>query len=62
MIITNPKSVAHFLGPRIKDFMPITGRVIDIQNEHHDGIHRRPYLVRFDDGRESWWAPGELKK
>jgi len=63
--LTLPVSVAFFSGPRVSDAMPLTGEIIEEYAPDHpkayEGTHLRPWLIRFDDGREGQYAGHELK-
>lgn len=54
--IKRKKSVKHFQAAN----MPITGTITAVDDTHFDGYTNRPILVRFDDGRETWWQRKEL--
>lgn len=56
-VILVGKSYRHFVN-----YMSVSGEIIKIDNEHYQGKHRRPYLVRFTDSRESWYAANEITK
>lgn len=61
--VTNPQSVHWFTGPHMRDRpMPITGEIIKIDFEHIEGYNARPYKIRFDDARMSWYDSWELDK
>jgi len=57
VVLTRPESVKHF---QIAN-MPITGMIVAIDHDHVQGQHSRPYLIRFDDGRDGWYARWEFK-
>jgi hypothetical protein len=48
-------SYKHFIN-----YMPVTGEIINHDETHTIGQAFRPWLVRFDDDRESWYAKNEL--
>jgi hypothetical protein len=61
--ITRPGSVHWFTGPHMRDRpMPITGTIIEIDFYHVEGRHARPYKIRFDDTRESWYDSWEFEE
>ena len=41
--------------------MSIQGEIIDIDDNNKMGKTPRPFKVRFDDGRETWWQAWELE-
>ena len=49
------KSYKHFI-----DYMPVEGMIMTVDDDHYTGKSHRPYKVRFVDGREAWYAYGEL--
>ena len=58
VILTRAKSINHF-----KPFgMAITGAIEEIDLEHLEGTSLRPYNIRFDDGRCSWYATHEIRR
>ena len=56
--IVRKDTIEHW---KVMDY-PLTGRIVTIDSNHMEGLSHRPICVRFDDGRESWWASQELKK
>ena len=48
-------SYLHFV-----DYMSVKGEIIKIDNQHYHVKHLRPFLVRFEDEREAWYAAREL--
>lgn len=60
VILTREKSVRHFENAPFEP-MPITGRIVKRDPTHYQGKHNRAYLIKFDDGRESWYAGWEFR-
>jgi len=56
--IKRKKSVKHFRANN----MPITGKIVKVDEEYQEGVSLRPIKVQFVDGRESWWGRWELRK
>lgn len=50
--ITNRKSVYHGQS----------GRIEQIDQNHHEGVYKRPIKVRLDSGSASWYQASELRK
>ncbi len=42
--------------------MTITGKIEEIELEHLEGINLRPYKIRFDDDRYSWYGTHEIRR
>ena len=40
----------------------ITGAIEEIDLEHLEGRSLRPYRIRFDDDRCSWYATHEIRR
>ena len=61
--VINKESVHWFTGPHMGDKpMPITGKIVQINPDHFVGVNARAYLIKFDDGRESWYGTEEIRK
>lgn len=55
--LTRADSIKH----RAAIGAPTIGVIIAIDLDNRQGNHYRPFLVRFDDGYESWWHTSEIR-
>jgi len=57
MLKPGSPSYNHFVG-----YMSVTGTIVQYSVDHKVGKIVRPYLIRFSDGRESWFDAKEIVK